>query len=229
MVTRKGEFFVWNSEEDKKGLKSLTKHENHLFPGIETDLDTPEAYKLYPGKAKQNFSTRNPHPLSPSAGTGFHHDGVANLGRYLLLSPGVLFVPGNPHPLPPSAGTGFHHDGVANLGRYLQAVVQVPDFAIETCSINIQHRISKNFNSTKMESTVDPRLMAVNRPYQKVRIGPLSLPDLTTEERIPNATRSPKSHPKEPFAHQNYPGKGSKPFIPRQDQSSTKVRILQAT
>ncbi|CAG0899669.1 unnamed protein product [Cyprideis torosa] len=32
---------------------------------------------------------------------------------------------------------------------------------------------------------------------------------------IPNiyATRSPKSHPKEPFAHQNYPGKGSKPFI----------------
>ncbi|CAG0899803.1 unnamed protein product [Cyprideis torosa] len=49
-----------------------------------------------------------------------------------------------------------------------------------------------------------PSLMAVNRPYQKVRIGPLSLPDLTTKERIPNATRSPKSHPKEPFAHQNY-------------------------
>ncbi|CAG0909545.1 unnamed protein product, partial [Cyprideis torosa] len=76
--------------------------------------------------------------------------------------------------------------------------------------------------------------MAVNRPYQKVRIGPLSLPDLTTEERltcdvhaetnnrIPNATRSPKSHPKEPFALQSYPGKGSEAFTLRPRQSSTK-------
>ncbi|CAG0895163.1 unnamed protein product [Cyprideis torosa] len=65
--------------------------------------------------------------------------------------------------------------------------------------------------------------MAVNRPYQKVRIGPLSLPDLTTEERISNATRSPKSHHKEPFALQSYPGKGSEAFTPRPRQSSTKI------
>ncbi|CAG0907154.1 unnamed protein product [Cyprideis torosa] len=57
-----------------------------------------------------------------------------------------------------------------------------------------------------------PRLMAVNRPYQKVRIGPPEPPgpdDRGAVNIIPNATRSPKSHPKEPFALQSYPGKGS--------------------
>ncbi|CAG0905044.1 unnamed protein product [Cyprideis torosa] len=72
---------------------------------------------------------------------------------------------------------------------------------------------------------MDPMLMAVNRPYQKVRIGPPEPPgpdDRGVVNIIPNATRSPKPHPKEPFAHQNYPRK--LPFIPRQEQSSTKLR-----